>query len=151
MKRSQSFDALIDRWGVSALQVAPRVLCADLPALGAAGFGETWWSPVRRRVGKSSICSTWKTIGKPWENGKTWENHRKTQRKMDVNPLANCPITMENHNFSWNPLFLWPFSIAMFEGSLEVKLPTIWTVEKQRWEESEEKRSEERRCRCAKR
>jgi hypothetical protein len=42
-----------------------------------------------------------------------------------------------------------------------VKLPTIWTVEKQRWEESEEKRSEERRseekeseerrCRCAKR
>ena len=47
------------------------------------------------------------------------------------------------------------------EGSLEVKLPTIWTVEKQRWEESEEKRSEERRseekkseerrCRCAKR
>ena len=47
------------------------------------------------------------------------------------------------------------------EGSLEVKLPTIWTVKKQRWEESEEKRSEERRseekeseerrCRCAKR
>jgi hypothetical protein len=45
------------------------------------------------------------------------------------------------------------------EGSLEVKLPTIWT-EKQRWEESEERRrdkireekgSEERRCRCAKR
>ena len=33
------------------------------------------------------------------------------------------------------------------EGSLEVKLPTIWTVEKQRWEESEEKRSEEREIR----
>ena len=33
----------------------------------------------------------------------------------------------------------------LIEGSLEVKLPTIWTVEKQRWEESEEKRSEERR------
>ena len=29
----------------------------------------------------------------------------------------------------------------IIEGSLEVKLPTIWTVEKQRWEESEEKRS----------
>ena len=40
---------------------------------------------------------------------------------------------------------------CIFEGSLEVKLPTIWTVEKQRWEESEETRSEERRCRCAKR
>ena len=42
-------------------------------------------------------------------------------------------------------------SCDIIEGSLEVKLPTIWTVEKQRWEESEEKRSEERRCRCAKR
>jgi len=50
------------------------------------------------------------------------------------------------------------------EGSLEVKLPTIWTDEKQsraeaeaerreRLEErrAEEKESEERRCRCAKR
>ena len=26
---------------------------------------------------------------------------------------------------------------TMIEGSLEVKLPTIWTDEKQRWEESE--------------
>ena len=50
----------------------------------------------------------------------------------------------------------------MREGSLEVKLPTIWTDEKQRWKGSErrerleerrveEKESEERRCRCAKR
>ena len=39
----------------------------------------------------------------------------------------------------------------IIEGSLEAILPTIWTVEKQRWEESEEKRSEERRCRCVKR
>jgi hypothetical protein len=33
------------------------------------------------------------------------------------------------------------------EGSLEVKLPTIWTDEKQRWEveESENRREEERR------
>ena len=35
------------------------------------------------------------------------------------------------------------YIICIFEGSLEVKLPTIWTVEKQRWEESEETRSEE--------
>ena len=28
-------------------------------------------------------------------------------------PLVNCPITMENHHFSWdNSLFLWPCSIA---------------------------------------
>jgi hypothetical protein len=26
---------------------------------------------------------------------------------------------------------------AIIEGSLEVKLPTMWTDEKQRWEESE--------------
>ena len=50
----------------------------------------------------------------------------------------------------------------IIEGSLEVKLPTIWTDEKQsrakaerreRLEERrvEEKESEERRCRCAKR
>jgi len=31
------------------------------------------------------------------------------------------------------------------EGSLEVKLPTIWTNEKQRWEESEKRREEKRR------
>ena len=48
------------------------------------------------------------------------------------------------------------------EGSLDVKFPTIWTDEKQRWKGSErrdrleerrveEKESEERRCRCAKR
>ena len=51
---------------------------------------------------------------------------------------------------------------GLIEGSLEVKLPTIWTDEKQSREEaerrerleerrSEEKESEERRCRCAKR
>jgi hypothetical protein len=35
--------------------------------------------------------------------------------------------------------------LLLFEGSLEVKLPTIWTDEKQRWEESEKRREEERR------
>jgi len=52
--------------------------------------------------------------------------------------------------------------LNIVEGSLEVKLPTIWTDEKQSREEAErkerlkerrveEKESEERRCRCAKR
>ena len=52
--------------------------------------------------------------------------------------------------------------ICIIEGSLEVKLPTIWTDEKQSRAEAErrerleerrveEKESEERRCRCAKR
>ena len=33
----------------------------------------------------------------------------------------------------------------MLEGGLQVKLPTIWTGEKQRWEESEKSRAEQRR------
>ena len=49
------------------------------------------------------------------------------------------------------------FCSVIIEGSLEVKLPKLWTDEKQRWEESEkrreeerrsEKESEERRCKC---
>ena len=36
-------------------------------------------------------------------------------------------------------------SPQIVEGSLEVKLPTIWTDEKQRWKESEKRREEERR------
>jgi len=35
--------------------------------------------------------------------------------------------------------------VYLIEGSLEVKLPTIWTDEKQRWEESEKRREETRR------
>ena len=35
--------------------------------------------------------------------------------------------------------------IYMVEGSLEVKLPTIWTDEKQRWEESEKRREEKKK------
>ena len=53
-------------------------------------------------------------------------------------------------------------NMELIEGSLEVKLPTIWTDEKQSREEAErrerleerrveEKESEERRYRCAKR
>ena len=55
------------------------------------------------------------------------------------------------HKIQMNP------SRYVIEGSLEVKLPTIWTGEKQsraeaeRRERLEEKESEERRCRCAKR
>jgi hypothetical protein len=33
----------------------------------------------------------------------------------------------------------------MIEGSLEVKLPTIWTNERQSWEESEKKKKEDQK------
>ena len=35
--------------------------------------------------------------------------------------------------------------LSIPEGSLEVELPTLWTDEKQRWEEPEKRREEERR------
>ena len=74
----------------------------------------------------------------PLENGRkldTWHSRMPLSRHLAT---ASEPLS---YNILHN----------IFEGSLEVKLPTIWTVEKQRWEESGEKRSEERRCRCAKR
>jgi hypothetical protein len=37
------------------------------------------------------------------------------------------------------------YTVNIFEGSLEVKLPTIWADEKQTWEESEKRRQEERK------
>jgi hypothetical protein len=33
--------------------------------------------------------------------------------------------------------YIFVMHLEIIEGSLEVKLPTIWTDEKQRWEESE--------------
>ena len=39
---------------------------------------------------------------------------------------------------------------SMIKGSLEVKLPTIWTNEKQRWEELERREEEERKRKSSK-
>ena len=39
---------------------------------------------------------------------------------------------------------LYRLYVHIIEGSLEVKLPTIWTDEKQRWEESEKRREEKK-------
>ena len=39
---------------------------------------------------------------------------------VDIYPLVNLQKTMENHHFQWvNPLFLWPFSIAMLNYQRE--------------------------------
>ena len=64
-----------------------------------------------------------------------------------------------DHAYKYNVIIC---KYVIIEGSLEVKLPTIWTDEKQsraeaerreRLEErrAEEKEAEERGCRCAKR
>ena len=80
-------------------------------------------------------------------------------------PLASTCIFSSSTSYQ-NPTpsgkYMHSLILHIIEGSLEVKLPTIWTDEKQsraeaerreRLEErrSEEKESEERRCRCAKR
>ena len=71
-------------------------------------------------------------------------------------------IERERHTQICVYIYIKLYNYIIIEGSLEVKLPTIWTDEKQSREEaekrerleerrSEEKESEDRRCRCAKR
>ena len=56
-------------------------------------------------------------------------------------PTGSCPSTQQNTATAHI------MSTIIIEGSLEVKLPTIWTDEKQRWEESDKRREEKRRRR----
>ena len=55
------------------------------------------------------------------------------------------PAAREGVVFAGLARFLILSNIYIIERSLEVKLPTIWTDEKQRWEESAKRREEERR------
>ena len=54
---------------------------------------------------------------------------------------AQVPIVQGDLTFIDSPLA--PIFVYITEGSLEVKLLTKWTDEKQRWEESEKGREEE--------
>ena len=66
------------------------------------------------------------------------------QVKFATNVHQKDLTAMSNSEF---PTKYHPFLSFLTEGSLEVKLPTIWTDEKQRWEESEKRREEEKRRR----
>ena len=57
------------------------------------------------------------------------------------------PERRQSHNFDKQKNTQPNFDIIYYiiEGNLEIKLPTIWTDEKQRWEEAEKRREEERR------
>jgi hypothetical protein len=60
----------------------------------------------------------------------------------DCNVLScistNCNETIIiTYDNVWYCIFVHCHVFDFVEGSLEVKLPTIWTDEKQRWEESE--------------
>ena len=87
-------------------------------------------------------------------------------RHIKIPPPLESTCTFSSSTSYQNPTpsgkYMHSLILHIIEGSLEVKLPTIWTDEKQsraeterreRLEErrSEEKESEERRCRCAKR
>ena len=77
------------------------------------------------------------------------QDHHETRYGSDFKGLADKDGSKD--------FFVWyrPRSeITLKEGSLEVKLPTIWTDEKQRWGESEKRREEKKKedhKRCAKR
>ena len=68
-----------------------------------------------------TLCSSWSFRRRlcSWQPPLKAHNERNTQIKRDY--------------------------ICRVEASFEVKLPTVWTHEKQRWEESEKTREEERR------
>ena len=75
----------------------------DIPrklVLAASILRTLWMSgakAIARSCKKSSPCVS---SPEPWDQ--------------EIYPLVNIQKTMENHHFSWeNPLFLWPFSIAM--------------------------------------
>jgi len=82
-----------------------------------------------------------------------WQSRVSFKFWLQQHPATNCLLYIY--------IYGTPIYIYITEGSLEVKLPTIWTDEKQSWAEAErresleerrveEKESEERRCRCAK-
>ena len=82
--------------------------------------------------------------------------HGQLERMVDLHEIHEPPLTRFQHTVDGCEILR-----QLIEGSLEVKLPTIWRDEKQSRAEAEEKRleerrseekeSEERRCRCAKR
>ena len=114
----------------------------------------TWKSSMAKRLkaGRSQ-CSP--KTGPPADSSKTWkqtENDSRTQSQQCVIETGCCigpakcnfdsifstvcllkrtrPVAKAKDMISW-------YDICIWQGSLEVKLPTIWTDEKQRWEETE--------------
>ena len=107
---------------------------------------------VRATFGVSDVEKVHVVLARSTFRSQNVAKHHMFAPLLEVRMSKKCtPLWREAH-----------FEVKMFEGSLEVKLPTIWTDEKQSREEaerrerleerrSEEKESEERRCRWAKR
>ena len=148
----------------SACSASSFKALGPLPAIGPYqlasidGHLRGWgpWKPEPQRPAAES--PTWPGHQGSTTNQSPHEEHAALECTISLHRLNTMPaestldIFRENQRGDSKPQQnISKYHKCIFEGSLEVKLPTIWAVEKQRWEESEEKRSEERRCRCAKR
>jgi hypothetical protein len=102
-----------------------------------------------------------------WSLGEGIQPHKRDPNQGFRKGLLTNPRTVGSIIVAYLRLFnAFQYILILFEGSLEVKLPTIWTDEKQsrdgaerrsekrkirREKIREEKDSEESRCRCVKR
>ena len=76
-----------------------------------------------------------------------WDRDGKTSGSVLVVPRVSRPLHAGSTIVMPDVLHTSPScrKKVIVEGSLEVKFPTIWTDERHRWEESEERRKEKRR------
>ena len=80
----------------------------------------------------------WSKVGFQWHQ----VTSAKSNKASSLHSISNGIPDVEGKR--WTAMVVYENSSQIIEGSLEVKLPTIWTNEKQRWEDSEKRREEER-------
>ena len=150
---SQASDGKVQQGVHSQVMPRPKDHVCTIPSKAEAGPMDSRCSlqcAKSSRTYRRQPCDTGGT-GKPTHEVSPTSYHRQDSSLSPGDQLKSQPY----HDAKKTSKYL-------IEGSLEVKLPTIWRDEKQSREEaerrerleerrSEEKESEERRCRCAKR
>ena len=75
---------------------------------------KAWWIPDQKQHGGTRIFCFWNHSGIIPKGNENPSCRFFKKWNPITYPLVNIQKTMENHHFQWeNPLFLWPFSIAM--------------------------------------
>ena len=98
------FHLMIDGEHVHLLEAELRNTCFCVGTSWAVG--ETLW------ISMDAECVTGLGLGLTLSGSPLGVDRKMMEN--GVYPLVNVYIAMENHHFQWeNPLFLWPFSIAM--------------------------------------